>query len=450
MSTNVKRNLKHGCLKYLTALLMCWHMSALHSAPEESSQQQVWMTVFIHGAIKAEWARYSLFNVMCGTVEDSIYSKAVTNVRNDSFFYRLHAIQNIGLKKINMEKKTWCGACATAHAYEQITALNQPRDDTNYYYTFGWSGLCSRSIRYHDGQMLYDSLCKEVQLLQQKHNVTPHIRLICYSHGGNVCLSMAKAYRNKSGQPCLKIDEVIFIGVPILYETDYLVKDPMFGSIYHLYSPDDMIQTSDFFSFKRLFSNRRFHKRGTFSPPSNLTQVSVNVMNYAPRNRSKPVPDKITDNYSRKKIKKCSMNPGHSELWYLGWTPAWYRERFPLYPLPVVVFTSYLINAIKQEPTLTQDVELTIHPQQERMQIRNKRDSFQKAINKPFVPRDSLKAINEQLKPFKPNDEYYKEYKLRAHDALFFARHEKNNAIVCIRNKNQRQCNRVLQPTCLD
>ena len=86
----------------------------------------------------------------------------------------------------------------------------------------------------------------------RKQNIEPKVRVIGYSHGGNVCLYTAKVAQ-KAQENGLSIDELILIGMPVQSETDHLINDPMFKKIFHIYSRGDRIQKLDFFSFNRFF-----------------------------------------------------------------------------------------------------------------------------------------------------------------------------------------------------
>ncbi len=48
---------------------------------------------------------------------------------------------------------------------------------TNYYYTYGWSGLLSAKSRYNDAKKLFIALEQEVDRLKRQ-NLNPRIRII--------------------------------------------------------------------------------------------------------------------------------------------------------------------------------------------------------------------------------------------------------------------------------
>lgn len=408
-----------------TSSTNCSHITC--PVPKKQPDTPIWATVFIHGAIKAEWIFNSLYKVVTDSVEGSTYEKAVNVVRNDPFFFHNHAMQEQGLRKIDLQGTSPFGARGIAQLHNQITALAQKAPTINYYYTYGWSGLMSSTQRFEESQQLYDELTSEMKKIHEQHHVMPHIRLIAYSHGGNVCLNLAHAKKTLRDL-CLYIDELILIGSPIQTETDYLVADPMFKKVYNFYSPGDMVQPSDFFSAKG--SRRTFKPRAQFSPPDKLKQICVKIARYTPRKQSSSLPRPLPLEYKKSNIKRRSMNPGHIELWYLGWTVSMYRNNFPLHPLPVVDFVSFITAQVDQEPSLGNNIIVTLQPQKEIMRVKNKYGHEKKTL--PFIPFATFEAFQKDALAYKPNDNFYKERKRRFDEALRFARASKHGGLVRI------------------
>ncbi len=399
-----------------------------YSTATKQSDTPVWMTVFVHGAIKAEWVLNSVLKVLQDSLEGSTYQKAISVARNDPHFFRFHAMQEQGLKKIIVPKgEAGIGASAIAHIYDQITAYAHQTPTINYYYTFGWSGLMSLTQRMEDAQHFYNELVSEIKKIHEHHLVMPRIRLISYSHGGNVCLNLAHA-KDKNQSACLSIDELILIGSPVQRETKHLVADPMFKKIYNFYSLDDMVQPLDVFTSKN--SRRTFKPTKTFELPSKLKQINVRVVHYKPRHEYRKkvtVPQPLPLDYEKNKIKKEEISPGHTELWYMGWTASMYRKNFPLYPLPIVDFVSLITAQIEHDQDFKNNVTVTIYPQQEVMSIKDK-SGLKKTV--PFIPSPLLTKLNAVAETYKPDAEYYKEYQKRIEEVLTFARASKNGGLV--------------------
>jgi hypothetical protein len=400
--------------------------------PKKQTDTPVWITVFVHGTVRAEWVFTSLWKVLTDSIEGSTYEKAVSTVRNDPHFFQLHAMQEPGLKKIEMkEEPTASGAPAIAHIYDQVTALAQPTPTINYYYTFGWSGLMSEKQRVNESQHLYTELVQEIKKISSDHHVTPRIRLIAYSHGGNVCLHLAQA-KATAHESCFCVDELVLLGSPVQPQTDYLVADPMFKKVYNFYSPDDMVQPLDIFSAKK--SHRTFKKRVYFSPPDKLKQISVKVAHYQSRQQKhKSLQLPVPFHYKKDEIRKKFINPGHIELWYLGWAASMYRSTFPLHPFPVVEFVSFITTHLDQEPTLGKDINVTIYPQQEIMRLKDKQHHKRTVA---FLPMTKIEQLKTLAQAYKPKEEFYQEHKERLAQALHFAKNSKNGGLIRVQKED--------------
>jgi hypothetical protein len=221
---------------------------------------------------------------------------------------------------------------------------------------------------------------------------------------------------------------MILVGSPIQPETDYLVADPMFKKIYNFYSPDDLVQPADLFSSKG--SRRTFKSRSSFTVPDKLKQVCVKVARYNQRNKKKELPLPVPLDYKKNVIKKSLMNPGHIELWYLGWTSTMYRNNFPLHPFPMVDFVSFITTQIENLPKMGNNLTVTLHPQQEIMTVKNKRSDDTTTV--PFIPLNKLALLQEKAKQYKPDEDFYQEYATRIDEALHFGRRSKNGGVVRI------------------
>jgi len=414
------------------------------------SPSEVWLTVFIHGVVKGEWVRCSLPKVMWDHLDqDSTYKKAAMAVRNDPFFHSLNAMQDQGLKKVIPIQQA--GASMIAYLYDTFSAVNNNDRGINYYYTFGWSGLCSQKMRFLEAKLLYKDLLQEIKIMREQHHTTPRIRLICYSHGGNVSLELVEVKQKDLVLAPLTIDELILLGVPVQRETDHFMYDPMFARIYHFYSPSDLVQIADFFSIKRFLSNKKFRPRNGLALPKKLTQIAVEVVKYTPRPRyvddEQLLKKPLTESYEKAKVKKIAMNPRHTELWHLGWTPAWYRETFPLFPFPVVVFLSYITQQIAQEPLLHNDIQAILHPQRDLMYLKNNRHPTM--LTSSFIPTSTLDKVRQEIAPHKPDQQFYDEHARRIQAAIHVARAGTNGSLVLTKRRRGYRHNKTKASMCL-
>jgi hypothetical protein len=114
-------------------------------------------------------------------------------------------------------------------------------------------------------------------------------------------------------------------------------------------------------------------------------------------------------------------SPGHAELWFFGWTPENYRERFTLMPLPAVAVLPLIIDAAHQfedqdlfdTPTL-----VDIRPEHEIMIVKNQKSSRSVVVGE-FIPLDKLEEIKQYSMRFRPTEAYTAaEYTQHIQDAL--------------------------------
>src|SRR5436190_21651038 len=117
-----------------------------------TQEPETWVTIFVHGIMSIQ-PHLTIQNVMRfirDDVQHTIYSKTVEYMRLDPYFYLNQAMQEFGLKKIDINSlQPGHAASAVAHLYDDVTKLVAPRTDSHYY-TFGWSGLLSPTARYND------------------------------------------------------------------------------------------------------------------------------------------------------------------------------------------------------------------------------------------------------------------------------------------------------------
>lgn len=371
--------------------------------------QQPWITVFVHGSVKAQWALCSLPKVMLGRInEQATYATAVRMARQDPIFNALQAMQGPGLQPIyphniaNSLAPEAVGPHLITSVYNTVT-LNAYPEHKNYYYTFGWSGLCSASSRYDEAKKLYVALIPIIAAKTQEAGVVPRVRLIGFSHGGNVVLNLAAVREREKQIVPLQIDETLLLGMPVIPETAPLVSHPLFKKIYHFYSPGDAIQRSDFFSFKRFLSADTL---GT--QPHNITQIKLSLVRYLDdMKHTRPMP------------------PGHIEFWHLGWAD-FYRKHFPLYPLPLVTVMPHLLAAIQNEAELGNHIQLTLHPQREFMVIKGNG----KQKNLPFIKKTLLAQLKKDAATYTPNSEYFTDAIEQSRQALSFARTNRGGALI--------------------
>lgn len=388
-------------------LSLCSAATYSDTAQDNSfSGKPVWVNIFVHGiiSIKPLTTLSNFFHFMNDDLEDSPYQLTVANIRSNPFFYQNQAIQAPGLHPIDTKQcPSGAAACILARVFDQTGRINETESIDTLYYTYGWQGLLSRIARLEDAHTFLIQLNKEVTRLREL-GWDPKIRLIGYSHGGTVILKLALAKCLYNIKPLFDVDEMYIMGTPIQYDSDYLINDPLFKKIYNIYSGGDRFQKMDFFSAGQFFSDRRFAPHCGFEKlPAKLTQIEIKMV----RNAKKSgccAPCNEIDCCKKSYKNRRNVSPGHSELWFFGWTPMHYRRTFPLYPLPVVSTLPFIIDSLKPyeshhdpEKPFIITIDMTAH----RMSIYNSTDCSQ--VDLPFISKAKLSELKQEALLHRPD-----------------------------------------------
>jgi pimeloyl-ACP methyl ester carboxylesterase len=358
-------------------------------------------------------------------IENSLYAKTVEYMREDDYFFLNQAMQEIGLKKINLEDlQPGHATAAIATLYDEVSRINHPHDD-NHYYTFGWSALMSHSARYKDSERLLAALVAEVQKMKAQ-GINPKIRIIGYSHGGNVCLNLAAAYDNSRPEEPLHVDELILVAVPLQTETEQLVANPLFKRVYNLFSDKDRVQPIDFFSRNRFLSRKTFKNKGQFKKLEKLTQVEFKFTRKVQSKRNNKKRHDYCLDFDNPgvvagrgpSLRDCS--PGHLEFWFFGWSPRHYRPSFIMHPLPCFIVLPYIIHQIKEleEELINPYVIIAdIRPEFELMVLKQRdHNTFTKVL--PFLSHSDMNELRTTANKAMIDSSFEDEYFDHLHDAF--------------------------------
>lgn len=363
----------------------------INNAPKPS---EAWLVVLVHGIMNIQ-PHLNLSNIirfMRDQIEDSIYVKAVEIIRKDSYFHQFSAIQGLGLQTVNTQiVAPGASASAFAYLYDMIESKNQLHPKNCYFYTFGWSGLLSSTMRYLEAKILYLALADEVARFKAQ-SIDLKICIIGYSHGGNLCINLGSIH-DQTTNPTLHVERLILVGVPLIPENYQGIASPLFRSIYHVYSPGDRVQPIDCLSGGILFSSKKFKPNSKFTLPANLKQIEFRVKRIA----HWPATKKVTTNYHKRRLRNA--DPGHTELWSFGWVNA-YRPHIPLYPLPAACYIGYVINAIEQTLAHETEIIVDIRPFEEKMLLTSRttgKTCVQQFFNEQAL--DQFRIIAERYKP---------------------------------------------------
>lgn len=109
----------------------------------------------------------------------------------------------------------------------------------NNFYAFGWSGKLSVEERNKSSKFLAEELVKLIDQREAEFGIRPILRIVTFSHGGNVAFALAK-YLPKDVSV-----ELVCIGCPIQPESEDLVESDCFSKVYVISSLNDIVQVSD-------------------------------------------------------------------------------------------------------------------------------------------------------------------------------------------------------------
>lgn len=413
---------------YIAVLLVAYAPVNTKTPPAIQKKQETWITIFVHGimSIKPHINMNNFLRFMRDDVENTAYAKTVELMRQDPHFYKNQAMGDFGLQKID-HTKVGKGEASSAIAgiLDDMLKLSNGPDMDNHFYTYGWTGLMSPTRRYKDAIGLYESIETEIAKFAS-NGITPKVRIIGYSHGGNVVLNLAAVRQKEPVRKDLFIDETILLGTPIQCETDYLINDQVFKKIYHVYSHGDRVQKLDFFSYDRFFSSRVFKERPGFKLPKKLIQIQLKLTRNTPATRANKKKIALTYNFNNPAIVSGKSHllrdssPGHAELWFMGWTPVHYRkDTFALNPLPAVALLPFILKTLHGIEDLlspTNPVIIDMRPEHGVTLVKNiKNNEFYKVVD--FIPAETFKKLQDKALPYVPDSYTLAEYDARIYHA---------------------------------
>lgn len=405
----------------MAAILIGLHLLALPPLPQKIAPtafceiprgHEVWLNVFVHGIMSIKphisWNNFMLF--IKDEIDGTLYEKTVELMREDPFFYKNQAMQQIGLYKVDAIDSSNNSSASLSFIIEEINK-HYGIHKTTHYYTYGWCGLLSQKHRYQDAKQLFIALEKEVNTVQRHYpNVHVKVRLVGYSHGGNVSLNLGLVRQKEFPRSPLHIDELILLGTPVLTDTDYLINDKIFHKIFNLYSFCDRVQKLDFFSPKQFFSSRVFRPRKGFTLPKKLIQIQLKVTRCTKRTKADPQKFELSKNLAKQSVvygKKGllrDISPGHFELWFFGWTPVRYRDHYPLYPLPTVSLApvlTYHADKIAASLSPEQSIVADIRPEHNIIIFRPQNNSHVHSTI-PYMPPAKIEQLKQTILQHKP------------------------------------------------
>lgn len=147
------------------------------------------------------------------------------------------------------------------------------------FYMFGWqSEKIYHHVRRKTAQLLQKQLEEKVQAYWRQHHIVPKIRLLGFSHGGNVIINLADFLPIACAQKVVEIEAWLF-GTPVQVVNRDLVNSQYFTNIYSVFSQNDWIQRLDPQGLRniKLLKQNYFWSDRAFGLESRCKQVKFTV-----------------------------------------------------------------------------------------------------------------------------------------------------------------------------
>lgn len=392
-------------LYILSILLTTINTNLLSCAALQNSNKEEWINILIHGTVglRANFNVETFFRLLSDSIDGSKYEQNVYSIREHPLLFTVQPMQCLGLQKIKKIQNYPNAPYAFACIFDKLANQFLGPNIKNYYYTFGWSGLLSYKRRFIESFALYEAIRNLLICFKNKKRF-PRIRIIAYSHGGNLALNLAALRNQYYPEDNFIIDEFVVMGMPVQKANACMTKGSIFKRIYNVYSKSDSVQKLDIFSPCNVMSKRKFHGNA----PSTLTQIEVRVTG-----RLKPCKD-ITLPQGLRGI--INQSPGHIELWFFGWTNNGYRRNFILHPLPVATLLPYLIFSTRHASCQCANITVDIRPEYENACIID--HTANRKINIPFISHCQLQSLQQLAETFNPHQLCYRDQYLQLQKTL--------------------------------
>jgi hypothetical protein len=156
--------------------------------------------------------------------------------------------------------------------------LNNKLYSLDNFYIFGWrSESFNHRVRMKGAANLMQSLQKVVSEYYEKHKVSPYVRIIGFSHGGNVVLNSANFPPLQVADKPVDV-EAWLIATPVQQINHDCVNHPHFKKVYSVYSKKDWLQRIDPQGiFNKKVRRSHFWSDRTFRQDAKCIQVKFTV-----------------------------------------------------------------------------------------------------------------------------------------------------------------------------
>lgn len=356
--------------------------------------QEVWLNIFVHGTVSSALSFMDLNATSSDRLKSSVYKTATSMARKEKLFRRDILLSDKGFLKLDpsFDHNVFSATNSIIKGFDIVDEFYSGFFTANMYYTFGWTGLVSQEYRRKDSVRFFNGLSLEVQRLKLA-GINPKIRIIAYSHGGNVALNLAgidnwfksdlektKFYQKfeigsqisqafdqmlsqsplrseKKNQKSLffkpekndfKVDQLILLGCPIQEETKLFFHSNFFKHIVNLYSAQDYVQDADVISTSKPSAKRV--NVAEFDLSKKVDQIQVKIDDLMCADESREFIEQSQAKwweivFGLKNTLRKGLDPTHKEFWCI--IPEAERINF-ISPIPIVVFVPVILKLLSK------------------------------------------------------------------------------------------------------
>lgn len=144
----------------------------------------------------------------------------------------------------------------------------------DFFYTYGWpSTILSAATRKIEGKKLFEQLNA---VIEQYRQACGHlkVRLVGFSHGGNVILNMLSCLPFS----CLDIDlEVVFLGIPVQELTRKYINNFYVSRALSFYTDADWLQVMDLQALQNWDQNVPWFSQRIFQDDDQVIQIKLTI-----------------------------------------------------------------------------------------------------------------------------------------------------------------------------
>ncbi len=373
---------------------------------------------------------------------------------------------------LSISKNKQYAAYPVIKAYETISNLITKNKHTNSFYTFGWSGLMSQKRRRLEAIRFYNALSEEINNYKEKGinpiiKIIAHSHggnlclnlaaveksLQCINNLSTIenipdnadekesltqmililkglpqkenvqILKGQKAFDYIPEHSNLKISKLILLGTPIQPETECFIAYDIFNKVYSFYSNKDYVQECDWVSTKRPYSNQRLNllekikknkivqikimmnRKVSIKKNKTINGITDETFTLTTKNviTTQGVWNKLLDKITSFWTTKAITDPSHRELWFPNW-----EKRDAISPLPMVIFTPLMVNAVNKISQQTNDLDLNISFTGNKLTFYVLKHDDMVIQDKVSIYKKIIERIKSKIKKWKPEDLHLK------------------------------------------